>query len=461
MALAAAHREHASSQRALTLFLHVPSRPSTPRRIPHDHPGRRPHARSHPAAHPRRRRDRRHPTLFDGKKVVLFAVPGAFTPTCSEKHLPGLRASTSTSSARSGIEVACMSVNDPFVMQAWGQSQHVPDGLQMLADGNGDFTRALGLELDASAYGMGTRSQALRAVCRRRRGQAAASSRRRANSGCRRPSTCSTQLASDGRTRGTPRHTSRISAARGISPATTHRCRPAPSACARRARRSRGRSCPRRATRRSSGRPAASAFAPRCRSRATTVARACTLPGARASVALSIDAFDAQFFGRIAAVGAQSGDSAGSRAACAPRLDSHGDASAGQRAISRVAALVRASAVGGRAASRCGHRPRNARGRRSTGAHRVRRTSAAPRHRASMPSVSCGTTAAPADPAAGPAASTPRSVRRCRRWSAAAPSPRCAGRLSITSNNSGNAVTAPYWPGNGVPSGRPTQTPTL
>ena len=58
-----------------------------------------------------------------------------------------------------GIEVACMAVNDPFVMQAWGQSQHVPDGLMMLADGNGDFTRALGLELDASAYGMGTRSK--------------------------------------------------------------------------------------------------------------------------------------------------------------------------------------------------------------------------------------------------------------------------------------------------------------
>lgn len=98
------------------------------------------------------------PTLFDGKKVVLFAVPGAFTPTCSEKHLPGF-VEHFNQFREKGIEVACMSVNDPFVMQAWGTSQGVPDGLQMLADGNGDFTRALGLEMDASAYGMGTRSK--------------------------------------------------------------------------------------------------------------------------------------------------------------------------------------------------------------------------------------------------------------------------------------------------------------
>ncbi|WP_119718095.1 peroxiredoxin [Cognatilysobacter tabacisoli] len=96
--------------------------------------------------------------LFEGRKVVLFAVPGAFTPTCSEKHLPGFVAHYDDFIAK-GIDVACMSVNDPFVMQAWGQSQEVPAGLQMLADGNGDFTRALGLELDASAYGMGTRSK--------------------------------------------------------------------------------------------------------------------------------------------------------------------------------------------------------------------------------------------------------------------------------------------------------------
>ena len=96
--------------------------------------------------------------LFDGRKVVLFAVPGAFTPTCSEKHLPGF-VQHFEEFRRKGVEVACMAVNDPFVMQAWGQSQHVPDGLIMLADGNADFTRALGLELDASAYGMGTRSR--------------------------------------------------------------------------------------------------------------------------------------------------------------------------------------------------------------------------------------------------------------------------------------------------------------
>ena len=97
-------------------------------------------------------------TLFDGKKVVLFAVPGAFTPTCSEKHLPGFVEHFDEFRGK-GVEVACISVNDPFVMQAWGQSQHVPDGLLMLADGNGEFTRALGLEMDASAYGMGTRAK--------------------------------------------------------------------------------------------------------------------------------------------------------------------------------------------------------------------------------------------------------------------------------------------------------------
>jgi glutaredoxin/glutathione-dependent peroxiredoxin len=98
------------------------------------------------------------PTLFGGKKVVLFAVPGAFTPTCSERHLPGFVEHFSEFRDK-GIDVACMAVNDPFVMQAWGESQHVPDGLMMVADGNGDFTRALGLEMDASAYGMGTRAK--------------------------------------------------------------------------------------------------------------------------------------------------------------------------------------------------------------------------------------------------------------------------------------------------------------
>lgn len=96
--------------------------------------------------------------LFEGRKMVIFAVPGAFTPTCSEKHLPGFVAHFDEFRDK-GVGVACLAVNDPFVMQAWGQSQHVPDGLLMLADGNGDFTRALGLEVDASAYGMGTRAK--------------------------------------------------------------------------------------------------------------------------------------------------------------------------------------------------------------------------------------------------------------------------------------------------------------
>ena len=98
------------------------------------------------------------PSLFEGNKLVLFAVPGAFTPTCSERHLPGF-VEHYDEFQRRGIGVACMAVNDPFVMQAWGESQHVPEGLRMLADGNGEFTRALGLEMDASAYGMGTRSK--------------------------------------------------------------------------------------------------------------------------------------------------------------------------------------------------------------------------------------------------------------------------------------------------------------
>ena len=96
--------------------------------------------------------------LFEGRNVVLVAVPGAFTPTCSEKHLPGFVQHFEDFRSR-GIDVACMAVNDPFVMQAWGESQGVPEGLLMLADGNGDFARALGLELDASGYGMGRRAK--------------------------------------------------------------------------------------------------------------------------------------------------------------------------------------------------------------------------------------------------------------------------------------------------------------
>jgi peroxiredoxin len=96
--------------------------------------------------------------IFKGKKVVLFSVPGAFTPTCSAKHLPGY-VEKFEDFQRRGIEVACMAVNDAFVMGAWGKSQNTPDGLMMLADGNGAFTQALGLELDATAFGMGLRSK--------------------------------------------------------------------------------------------------------------------------------------------------------------------------------------------------------------------------------------------------------------------------------------------------------------
>ena len=98
------------------------------------------------------------PTLFEDRKVVLFAVPGAFTPTCSERHLPGFVEHFEQFRAR-GVEVACMAVNDPFVMQAWGKSRDVPHGLRMLSDGNGDLTRAMGLEMDGSAYGMGLRAK--------------------------------------------------------------------------------------------------------------------------------------------------------------------------------------------------------------------------------------------------------------------------------------------------------------
>ena len=98
------------------------------------------------------------PSLFEARKVVLFAVPGAFTPTCSEKHLPGYITCFDQFRGRC-IEVVCMAVNDPFVMQAWGKASGVPDGLQMVSDGNAELTRALGLEMDASGYGMGVRAK--------------------------------------------------------------------------------------------------------------------------------------------------------------------------------------------------------------------------------------------------------------------------------------------------------------
>lgn len=96
--------------------------------------------------------------LFRGKKVVLFSVPGAFTPTCSAKHLPGFVEHAEDILARGVDTIACMAVNDVFVMNAWGKSANA-ERLLMLADGNGEFTRALGLELDATAFGMGQRSQ--------------------------------------------------------------------------------------------------------------------------------------------------------------------------------------------------------------------------------------------------------------------------------------------------------------
>ena len=96
--------------------------------------------------------------FFQGRKVVLFAVPGAFTPTCSARHLPGFVDQADHILARGVDTIACMAVNDVFVMDAWGKSAGA-DQLVMLADGNGEFSRALGLELDATAWGMGQRSQ--------------------------------------------------------------------------------------------------------------------------------------------------------------------------------------------------------------------------------------------------------------------------------------------------------------
>jgi len=97
--------------------------------------------------------------IFSGKKVVLFAVPGAFTPGCSKQHLPGFVQKADAIKQKGVDTVACLAVNDAFVMDAWGKDQNVGDKVLMLADGNGDFTRALGLSLDAKGFGMGERSQ--------------------------------------------------------------------------------------------------------------------------------------------------------------------------------------------------------------------------------------------------------------------------------------------------------------
>lgn len=98
--------------------------------------------------------------VFKGKTVALFAVPGAFTPTCSARHLPGFKDKRADLAGKGVDTVACLSVNDPFVMGAWAQSQDVSaDEIVMLADGNGELTRALGLSMDATGFGMGERSQ--------------------------------------------------------------------------------------------------------------------------------------------------------------------------------------------------------------------------------------------------------------------------------------------------------------
>jgi peroxiredoxin len=97
--------------------------------------------------------------LFRGKRVGLFAVPGAFTPTCSARHLPGFRDEADKLKSKGLDTIACVSVNDVFVMDAWGKSQEVGGKVLMLADGNGEFTRALGLEMDGTGFGMGSRSQ--------------------------------------------------------------------------------------------------------------------------------------------------------------------------------------------------------------------------------------------------------------------------------------------------------------
>lgn len=97
--------------------------------------------------------------IFGGKKVVLFGVPGAFTPTCSDTHLPGFQVVSDKILAKGVDAIACMSVNDPFVMEAWGKSRNVSDDIALFADPDADFTNATGLALDLSAAGLGMRSK--------------------------------------------------------------------------------------------------------------------------------------------------------------------------------------------------------------------------------------------------------------------------------------------------------------
>jgi len=102
--------------------------------------------------------------LLGSGKVALFSVPGAFTPTCSAKHLPGFVEKAGDLSAKGVDKIVCMSVNDAFVMKAWGESQNTGGKIVMLADGNGDFARALGLTMDGKGFGMGERSQRFSAI---------------------------------------------------------------------------------------------------------------------------------------------------------------------------------------------------------------------------------------------------------------------------------------------------------
>jgi len=102
--------------------------------------------------------------LFGGKKVVLFAVPGAFTPTCSNQHLPGFVEQADAIRAKGVDDVICMSVNDAFVMGAWGEDRGASDRVRMIADGNGDLSKALGLDFDGSGIGFGLRCQRFAAI---------------------------------------------------------------------------------------------------------------------------------------------------------------------------------------------------------------------------------------------------------------------------------------------------------
>ena len=102
--------------------------------------------------------------LLGHGKVVLFGVPGAFTPTCSDHHLPGFVLRADELRAKGVDKVVCVSVNDPFVMGAWGENQHVDGSVVMLADGNGELTRAMGLTMDGSGFGLGERSQRYAAI---------------------------------------------------------------------------------------------------------------------------------------------------------------------------------------------------------------------------------------------------------------------------------------------------------